>query len=290
VRLSVNRENLQLLERYIDHLLARNKSQKTIKTFKSIIERFLRFIDGRSVKELTVWDVDGFLAYLRKNGYSEKSLYTAAVAVKRFLEYVGAENALKGFEYPRRPKELPKYLTQDEVRMLIAAAEREQKPEIAKRNKLIVLLLYTTGMRVGELVKIKFNDLDFDRMSIRIFGKGGKEREVFFNKETKELLLEYCNELKLKPGDYLFPGNDSPHIHYVTVERIVKRLAKRAGLKKRVTPHVLRHSFATYALSKGMDVREIQELLGHASLKTTQVYTHISRKRLLQDYMRIWED
>ncbi len=288
--MSINKENVALLERYIDHLLARNKSEKTIKTFKSIIMKFLRYVGDRSVLDLTVWDIDGFLAYLRKNGYSEKSLYTAAVAIKRFLEYIGVEKALKGFEYPRRPKELSKYLTRGEVEQLLLAADAERDSRIAKRNKLIVLLLYTTGMRVGELVKIKFEDIDFDRMSIRIFGKGGKEREVFFNRRTKNLLLGYCKELGLKPGDYLFPGNESPHIHYVTVERIVKKLAKRAGLNKKVTPHILRHSFATYALSRGMDVREIQELLGHASLKTTQVYTHVSRKRLMKDYMKIWED
>jgi len=288
--LSINKGNVAFLERYIDHLLARNKSEKTIKTFKSIIMKFLRYVGDRSVLDLTVWDIDGFLAYLRKNGYSEKSLYTAAVAIKRFLEYIGVEKALKGFEYPRRPKELPKYLTREEVEQLLLAADTEKDSRIAKRNKLVVLLLYTTGMRVGELVKIKFEDIDFDRMSIRIFGKGGKEREVFFNRRTKNLLLEYCKELDLKPGDYLFPGNESPHIHYVTVERIVKKLAKKAGLNKKVTPHILRHSFATYALSRGMDVREIQELLGHASLKTTQVYTHVSRKRLMKDYMKIWED
>ncbi|RLE63531.1 MAG: recombinase XerC [Thermoprotei archaeon] len=288
--MSINRKNIALLERYIDHLLARNKSEKTIKTFKSIIMKFLKYIGGKNVQDLTVWDIDSFLAYLRKNGYSEKSLYTAAVAIKRFLEYVGAEKALRGFEYPRRPKELPKYLTREEVEKLMLAAEMERDTRLRKRNKLIVLLLYTTGMRVGELVKIKFEDIDFDRMSIRIFGKGGKEREVFFNRETKKLLVDYCSELGFEPGDYIFPGNNSPHIHYVTVERIVRKLAKKAGLNKKVTPHILRHSFATYALSRGMDVREIQELLGHASLKTTQVYTHVSRKRLMNDYMRIWED
>jgi len=288
--MKVNEKNLELLERYIDHLIARNKSPKTIKTFKSIIGKFIRFLGEKSVYEATSWDVDSFLANVRKNGYQEKSLYTVAVAVKRFLEYVGAKKALEGFEYPRRPKELPKYLTREEVEKLIKAAEYEKDKRIALRNKLIVLLLYTTGMRVGELVRIKCDDIDFVGMSIRIFGKGSKEREVFFNKETKEVLQKYIESMRLKGDNYLFPGDNSLHIHYVTVERIIRRLARKAGFKKRVTPHILRHSFATFALSRGMDVREIQELLGHASLKTTQVYTHVSRKRLLKDYMRIWED
>ena len=288
--MKVNEKNLKLLERYIDHLIARNKSPKTIKTFKSIIGKFIRFLGEKSVYEATSWDVDSFLANVRKNGYQEKSLYTVAVAVKRFLEYVGAKKALEGFEYPRRPKELPKYLTREEVEKLIKAAEYEKDKRIALRNKLIVLLLYTTGMRVGELVRIKCDDIDFVGMSIRIFGKGSKEREVFFNKETKEVLQKYIESMRLKGDNYLFPGDNSLHIHYVTIERIIRRLARKAGFKKRVTPHILRHSFATFALSRGMDVREIQELLGHASLKTTQVYTHVSRKRLLKDYMRIWED
>ncbi len=275
-------DNNSMLSLYINHLLARNKSERTIKTFKSLIKSFLEYIGDKKVSDITIWDIDGYLAFLRRKGFKERSIYTAAVAVKRFLEYLGYYEKLANFEYPKRPKELPKYLTPDDVYKLINVADN-------KRDKLIVLLLYTTGMRVSELVKIRVDDIDFDNMSIRILGKGNKEREVFFNYKVKKLLIEYIQEKSLVSGDYIFMGRKGKPIHYVTVERILLRLKKKAGLKKIVTPHVLRHSFATYALMKGMDIREIQELLGHASLKTTQVYTHISRKRLFKDYQKIWE-
>ncbi len=270
--------NEELLEKYIDHLLARNKSIKTIRTFRSIIRRFLRYLNGKDVRRVTIQDIDGFLAYLRRNGYSEKSLYTAAVAIKRFLEYHEITEPLKKFEYPRRPKALPRFLTYEEVLKLLEATE-------SLEDKLIILLLYSTGIRVSELVNIKIKDIDLRDRSIRVYGKGGKEREVFFNKETGRLLKRM---IKGRDQDeYLLKGRKGK-LNYVTVERRLKRIALKAGLKKKVTPHILRHSFATFALSRGMDVREIQELLGHASLKTTQVYTHITRKRLKEDYESIW--
>jgi len=275
--------NELMLQLYIDHLLARNKSERTIKTFRSLLNSFLKYLGNKKVSEVTIWDIDGFLAFLKRKGYKERSIYTAAVAVKRFLEYLGYYDKISSFEYPKRPKELPKYLLPEEVEKLALSAD-------GIRDKLIVYLLYSTGMRVSELVRIKVDDINLDNMSIRIFGKGDKEREVFFNKKTKKLLIEYLSRNNLKPGSYLFYGRDGRPIHYVTVERIIRRLREKSGLQKTVTPHILRHSFATYALTKGMDIREIQELLGHASLKTTQVYTHVSRKRLLRDYLKIWEE
>ena len=227
-------EKLELLQKYLDHLLARNKSPRTIRTFESILRKFLEYIGSKQLEEVGVWDLDGFLAGLRKKGYKESSVYTAAVAVKKFLEYVGLERALEGFEYPKRPKELPKYLTREEVERLVRAAE-------SRRDRLIILLLYATGVRVGELVRIRVEDVDLGRMSIRVFGKGGKEREVFFNEEVREELVEYIRGEGLRPEDYLFPGKRGGHVHYVTVERILKRAARAAGIKKRVTPHVLRH-------------------------------------------------
>ena len=270
--------NEKLLEKYIDHLLARNKSIKTIRTFRSIISRFLRYLNGKDVRRVTIQDIDGFLAYLRRNGYSEKSLYTAAVAIKRFLEYHEITEPLKKFEYPRRPKVLPRFLTYEEVLKLLEAAE-------SLENKLIILLLYSTGIRVSELVNIKIKDIDLRDRSIRVYGKGGKEREVFFNRRTEKLLRKMIRGRD--QDEYLLKGRKGK-LNYVTIERRLKRIALKAGLKKKVTPHILRHSFATFALSRGMDVREIQELLGHASLKTTQVYTHITRKRLKEDYESIW--
>jgi integrase/recombinase XerD len=272
--------NRELLELYLAHLLARNRSPRTVKTFRSLLTRFLEFVGERRISEVTTWDVDAFLAKLRASGYEERSIYTAAVAVKRFMEYLGLRENLRGFELPKRPSELPRYLTPEEVQAMIDAAGN-------LRDKLIVSLLYCTGVRVSELVGIRVSDVDLEEGSIRVRGKGGRERVVFFDSRTRQLLAEYLPTVK--GCEYLFPARGGEgHMHYVTVERIIRKLAKAAGLKKRVTPHVLRHSFATISLAKGMDVREIQELLGHASLRSTQIYTHVVKQRLLSDYRRVW--
>jgi integrase/recombinase XerD len=272
--------NRELLELYLAHLLARNRSPRTVKTFRSLLTRFLEFVGERRISEVTTWDVDAFLAKLRASGYEERSIYTAAVAVKRFMEYLGLRENLRGFELPKRPSELPRYLTPEEVQAMIDAAGN-------LRDKLIVSLLYCTGVRVSELVGIRVSDVDLEEGSIRVRGKGGRERVVFFDSRTRQLLAEYLPTVK--GCEYLFPARGGEgHMHYVTVERIIRKLAKAAGLKKRVTPHVLRHSFATISLARGMDVREIQELLGHASLRSTQIYTHVVKQRLLSDYRRVW--
>jgi integrase/recombinase XerD len=272
--------NRELLELYLAHLLARNRSPRTVKTFRSLLARFLEFVGERRISEVTTWDVDAFLAKLRASGYEERSIYTAAVAVKRFMEYLGLRENLRGFELPKRPSELPRYLTPEEVQAMIDAAGN-------LRDKLVVSLLYCTGVRVSELVGIRVSDVDLEEGSIRVRGKGGRERVVFFDSRTRQLLAEYLPTVK--GCEYLFPARGGEgHMHYVTVERIIRKLAKAAGLRKRVTPHVLRHSFATISLAKGMDVREIQELLGHASLRSTQIYTHVVKQRLLSDYRRVW--
>ncbi|MEM0023049.1 MAG: tyrosine-type recombinase/integrase [Thermofilaceae archaeon] len=271
--------NRELVEVYLAHLAARNRSPRTIRTFRSILDSFIQFLGPKHVSEATTWDVDAFLARLRASGYKERSIYTAAVAVKRFMEYLGLKGNLQGFELPRRPNELPRYLTQEEVQAMIDSADN-------LRDKLIISLLFCTGMRVSELASIEAQDVDLEEGGIRVRGKGGKERVVFFDSRTRELLEQYLRSANV--DHYLFPGRKGGHIHYVTVERIVRKLARRAGIKKKVTPHVLRHSFATLSLSKGMDVREIQELLGHASLRTTQVYTHVVKRKLLEDYRRVW--
>lgn len=272
--------NEQLVKLYISHLLARNRSARTIRTFRSILRTFLAFIDEKSLYDVDVYDVDMFLASLREKGWKPDSVYTAAVAVKKFLEFIGRGDALKGFELPKREKKLPRYLEPEEVRTLVETAENI-------RDKLIVLLLFTTGLRVAELVSIRKSDVDLDELAIRVKGKGSKERYVYFPREVGNILREYMSSTT---SEWLFPSSRNPgtHIHYTTVERMLKKLAKKAGIKKPVTPHVLRHTFATISLASGLDIREIQELLGHSNLNTTQVYAHVSRERLRRDYERVW--
>ena len=271
--------NAQLLELYISHLIARNRSSRTIKSFRSILSHFLSFLGEKHLSEVTLLDIDLFLAELKRRGWEPGSIYTAAVAVKRFLEFVGLGDRISGFELPRRERRLPRYLEPEEVARMVEAC-----PSL--RDRVVILLLFTTGLRVSELVSLKRDDVDLEKRSIRVRGKGGKERVVYFPEALVPLLRAYIGELP-DDAEYLFPSVGG-HMHYTTVERIVRKAAESAGLRKKVTPHVLRHSFATYSLAMGLDLREIQELLGHSSLSTTQVYAHVSRERLRRDYDRVW--
>ncbi len=271
--------NWELVELYLSHLEARNRSPRTIQYFRSILGLYVRFLGDKGVSEASTYDVDGFLAWLRRKGWGPDSIYTAAVAVKRFMEYLGLDDNLEGFELPKRRRRLPRFLEPWEVDAMAAAAENE-------RDRLIIRLLYATGLRVSELVGLRKDDVDLEGRSLRVMGKGGKERIVYF---PASLVGPLRRQMESSRGPWLFPSRRGGHLHYTTVEKIVKRAARRAGIKKRVTPHVLRHSFATRSLEAGMDIREIQELLGHANLNTTQVYAHVSRRRLKRDYERIWE-
>jgi integrase/recombinase XerD len=191
-----------------------------------------------------------------------------AVAVRSFLKYLGRN---VDYPLPKRPEMLPKYLTREELTRLLTACQDDYE-------KLVIGLLLT-GVRVSELVNIRVSDIDINHRSIRVVGKGYKERLVFFADWLVPLLKRYLRQNK---SEWLFPSEINPdqHVHYVTVERILKKIVKRAVINKKVTPHVLRHTFATLSLASGLDIREIQELLGHSSLSSTQIYTHVDPERL----------
>jgi integrase/recombinase XerD len=260
------------LEGYLVSLKARGRSERTIKTYRSILSIFINYLEVNNLTpdRVTAQHIDGFMLELIKMNWNQNSLFTVAVAVRSFLRYLG-QNV--DYPLPKRPKMLPKYLTREELTRLLDACQEDYE-------KLIIGLLLT-GVRVSELVNIRVSDIDIDKRSIRVVGKGNKERVVFFADWLVPLLKRYLRHNK---SEWLFPSGLNPdqHIHYVTVERTLKKIVKRAGINKKVTPHVLRHTFATLSLASGLDIREIQELLGHSSLSSTQIYTHVNPQRLKQ--------
>jgi len=258
------------LEGYLGSLKARGRSERTVKTYRSILTRFIDYmaVNGLTPDTVTAQDIDRFILELSKLGWEQSSLFTVAVAIRSFLKYL--EHNVN-YPLPKRPKRLPKYLTREELAKLLNACQDDYE-------KLVIGLLMT-GIRVSELVNIRVSDIDIDKRSIRVVGKGNKERVVFFADWLVPLLKRY---LRRNNSEWLFPSDMNPdqHVHYVTVERTLRRIVKRAGINKKVTPHVLRHTFATLSLASGLDIREIQELLGHSSLSSTQIYTHVDPERL----------
>lgn len=284
----------EMIEDYLIELEIRNYSQNTIKTYKSIITNFYRFL----LKEKDLHDerlvLRAFKRYIRHlkrdKDVSQNYIYLVTVVVKKFFEF-GGIGVLKDVKTPKRTKSLPKSLNEDEVQRLIHAMDGSSNgsthhSEFLKlRNKVILALLYSSGLRVSELVTLRTDSVDLHERTLRIRGKGEKDRIVLFDDETKEILEGYLVKRSCN-SEYLFVNRSGNHLTPRYIQMMIKDYAKAAGIKKRVTPHILRHSFATHLLKNGVDIRAIQQLLGHSNLSTTQIYTSVDMHTLKDVYDR----
>ena len=235
-----------------------------------------------------------YLQHLKRdNEVSQNYLYLVTVVVKKFFEFaeIDVKDEIKA---PKRTKSLPKSLNEQEVYNLIHAMDDKYDPEknnpqnISRlRNKLILTLLYSTGLRVSELIKLEIKSIDYDERTIRVRGKGEKDRIVIFDDETLELIDEYL-EKRGVDNKYLFVNQRNNKLTSRYVQYMIKEYAKAANIERRVTPHILRHSFATHLLKNGVDIRAIQQLLGHSNLSTTQIYTSVDMHTLKDAYDNAW--
>ena len=270
-----------VLEQFKAYLEFRGYSQGTIKQYLNDVRLFVKITNSMP------WEADSktilfFLLDLkRKRSYKSSTLYRKICSLKTFYEFLKRigltnENPIDNIERPKLRKRLPQFLTEEEVEKLIMVADNF-------RNKLIVRLLYTTGLRVSELVNLNWEDIDFKNKEILVrSGKGGKGRIVLVDETTLKMLLKY-KEMTGKNRGSIFD------LSVRTVQHIIKELRERAKLTKKVTPHVLRHTFATHLLEAGADIRAIQELLGHSSLSTTQIYTHVTREHIRREYLKAFK-
>ncbi|MBM4241521.1 MAG: recombinase XerC [Euryarchaeota archaeon] len=290
-------ENLDfpdMIEEYLVELEIRNYSRNTIKTYKSIINNFYKFL----LNEKDLYDerrilrsFKRYIQYLKRDRkVSQNYIYLVTVVVKKFFEFGGID-VLGGVKTPKRTKSLPKSLNETEVKKLINALDGYDTLDSSSansnflnlRNKVILALLYSSGLRVSELVSLNVDDVDLDERTIRIRGKGEKDRIVLFDDRTRELIEEYLEKRDQK-SEFLFVNRFGNPITTRYIQMMIKEYAKVAGIKKKVTPHILRHSFATHLLKNGVDIRVIQQLLGHSNLSTTQIYTSVDMKTLKDVY------
>ncbi|MDI6732141.1 MAG: tyrosine recombinase, partial [Candidatus Margulisbacteria bacterium] len=214
---------------------------------------------------------------------------SAARSFFRFLarEKLIDQNPFENLLTPKLPRKLPNFLYPEEMKRLLEAPDL--KDPLGQRDQAILEVIYGTGLRVAEIVKLNLSDVDFDEGEIRILGKGSKERIVLFGSQAKQSMQNY-----LKSCRPIILGSQKSAAFFINrrgirttprlIERLILHYAKKAGITKKVTPHTLRHSFATHLLEGGADLRMVQELLGHTSLSTTQVYTHITKERLKEVY------
>ncbi|MBI5728885.1 MAG: tyrosine-type recombinase/integrase [Candidatus Magasanikbacteria bacterium] len=256
-------------------LRIRNYSQKTAEAYLSYNQDFVRFCH-KDPRAVNTEDIRLYLDYLAQH----RSASTVSVAYNALLFYykqIWHRSFFINIPHPRKEKHLPVVLSKEEVGRMLAILENP-------KHKCILSLLYGTGVRVSELTHIKMMDIDLDRMTLRVFqGKGKKDRMTILPLSLKGILK---NQQRLKkPDDFLFTRHRSGagftngrgnRLTEMTIQKIVALAARRAGIAKTVSPHTLRHSFATHLLENGTDIRYIQELLGHAKLQTTQIYTHVA--------------
>ncbi|HHT19405.1 MAG: tyrosine-type recombinase/integrase [Euryarchaeota archaeon] len=287
---------LEMMEDYLFELEIRNYSHNTIKTYRSIIRNFHNFLKDEKELKNEKQVLRGFKRFIRhlkrEKKVSQNYIYLVTVVVKKFFEF-GGVHILEEVKTPKRTKSLPKSLNEDEVKTLINAldsyhpmdSDSPSSESLKLRNKLILALLYSSGLRVSELVTLELNHVDIDERTIRIRGKGEKDRIVLFDDATREILVEYIQKRSCD-SEYIFVNRRGNHLTPRYVQMMIKDYARVAGIKKKVTPHILRHSFATHLLKNGVDIRAIQQLLGHSNLSTTQIYTSVDMETLKNVYDR----
>lgn len=290
--MAANRKNLQKeMDNYLMYLLIDRKySTNTIDSYYYDLEKFNIFCH-ENVLQQKQKDIKQFLEQLNKDGLSAKAVAHMQTTLRGFYKFLMQEGIVKTspLEFiasPKIPKTLPKVLTIDEVEMLLNIPLINH---FSFRNKAMLEILYATGLRVSELVNLKLQDIDLTNDTVRVMGKGSKERILPLGDYALTALKIYLLEhrmylLKKEKNDYLFLNNHGKVITRNGFYKIIKDLAQEVGIQKEISPHVLRHSFATHLLEHGADLRSIQELLGHSDISTTQIYTHVSIQKLRENY------
>ena len=268
-------------------------SKNTILGYKKDLMDFILWLKKRGIKnfnDVTQYVLRDWLKYLRNNGKAQRTIARKVSAVKGFFRFLESEGKIK--KNPAQdltpgnlPFSLPKMLSKDEINRLLDPPPGK-RPEIIKRNKALLEFLYATGGRISETLSLKVEDLRLELGIAICLGKGNKERILFLSKRTIGVIDDYLKNARevLKKGgeksNFVFISNNGKKLDRHQAFRIVREAAKLAGIKKDISPHVLRHSFATHLLEGGADLRAIQELLGHAKITTTQIYTHVEMDRL----------
>ncbi|MDL1971463.1 MAG: site-specific tyrosine recombinase XerD [Candidatus Desulfofervidaceae bacterium] len=275
-------------------LLERGLSQRTVSAYASDLEKFREYLSKEEKTLLTVEtkDIEDFMYFLAQKGLSARTRARILAAIKTFFRFLILTGRLEInpaalMETPRFPHKLPQVLTLEEVERLLDAPDTSTARGL--RDKAMLELLYATGLRVSELVKLKLNQLNLEVGYVFVMGKGAKERLVPIGTKAQEAIKRYLDEGRTKllstPSSlYLFIGYRGRPLTRQGFWEIIKRYTLQVGINKPVSPHTLRHSFATHLLERGADLRSVQTMLGHASVITTQIYTHVTNEHLRKIY------
>jgi integrase/recombinase XerC len=294
----------EVFNKYIQYLEAeRNVSPYTIRNYTTDlcgsekVKGFFAFLKEKGIDSPDKVDrqvLRGYMAYLVEQGIVKASIARKLSAIRSFYRYLVREgilpsNPIEKTSSPKLDKRLPSFLTLDEVERLLAAPD-PSTPQ-GQRDRALLELLYASGLRVSELVNLDLGEVDLDTNEIRVWGKGSKERMVLMGKPASEAVSNYLGRGRpkllgdKKKTNALFINRYGQRIPERRVQKMLEGYAKKAGIEKRVHPHILRHTFATHLLDGGADLRVVQELLGHARLSSTQIYTHVTKSQARKVYL-----
>ena len=283
------------LESYLEYLkYQKNYSDYTITSYCEDIIEFLDYASRESLnfKDIEYSDIRFFLMYLKDDRCdNNSSICRKLSSLRGFYKYMANEGIVKTNVFslvngPKKSKKLPRYFEYNELEEMFLVPDKSTP--LGQRDLLLLEMLYATGVRVGELVSIKVSDIDFGSRNILILGKGNKERYVTYGEYCEDALNLYLgdgyNTLNTKKSDYLFLNNNGGELSERGVRYILDQIIKKTGINKNISPHMIRHSFATHLLNEGCDLLTVQKLLGHESIKATQIYTHVTTDRLKEVY------
>ncbi len=282
------------VDQYINYLIfEKGLSEKTIESYSSDLSKYLEFLKQNGLKDIQEADTPIILKHLialRKSGLGSKSCARHLITLRGFYKFLAHEKILefdpaKLIDLPKSGLKLPDVLSVTEINLLLNIPDTNNP--LGKRNAAMLELLYAAGLRVSELVSLKFLDVNLEACFVRVMGKGSKERIVPFGLYAKNKIDDYINHsrpllLKNRISQYLFVARAGKPMTRQGFWKLLKQYVKQAGIKKKVTPHSLRHSFASHLLEGGADLRTVQVMLGHVDISSTQIYTHVARDHLRQ--------
>lgn len=287
------------MKNIIDKFLAylkyeRNFSSNTILSYHQELLKYKDYLEGKKINYQTITkeEIRSYLKYLDDLKFKNSSISKNVSAIRSFYSFLLQKkiidsNIWKSIKNPKVKRKIPNYLTTLELEKLFEKKEFVTPYEV--RNRLILELLYATGLRVSELINLKIKDINEEERTIKALGKGSKERIVYYGDYAKEILTLYLKETRTillngNNSEYLLVGKNSQKLTRNRISEIIDEEVKKIGLKHHISPHALRHTFATQLLNNGADIRSVQELLGHENLSTTQIYTHITSEQLRKSY------
>ena len=284
--MTIENKKDHLIDSFLDSLyIEKGLSNNTVSSYKNDIKSFLLWLDKKSFNPLNInaSDANNYVSKLFGDGLKSSSVNRKISAIKSFYTFLQKKkiimkSPIADIVMPKQEKYLPVSMSEEEVERLLNSPDLNI--QIERRDKAMIEVLYATGIRISELTNLKLTDLDVNRSVLKVFGKGSKERLVPFGEKAAESINLYLKDRKDLKSKEIFLSNRGTKISRGAFWQRIKIYIKRANLKISISPHTLRHAFATHLLNRGADLRSVQILLGHSDLSTTQIYTHIAKQRL----------